>query len=29
MLSAFALVPLTDGGLRDRVTPVLAVDYVF
>jgi hypothetical protein len=29
LVSAYALVPLTDAGLRDRVTPVVAVDYVF
>jgi hypothetical protein len=29
LISAYALVPLTDAGLRDRVTPVVAVDYVF
>jgi hypothetical protein len=29
LISAYTLVPLTDAGLRDRVTPVVAIDYVF
>jgi hypothetical protein len=29
LISANLLFPLTDAGLRDRVTPVLGIDYVF
>jgi hypothetical protein len=29
LVTANVLFPLTDAGLRDRVTPVLGVDYVF
>jgi hypothetical protein len=29
LISANLLFPLTNAGLRDRVTPVIGVDYVF
>jgi hypothetical protein len=29
LISAYVLMPMTDSGLRDRFTPVVAVDYVF
>ena len=29
LVSANLLFPLTDAGLRDRVTPVIGIDYVF
>ena len=29
LVSASLLFPLTDSGLRDRVTPAVGIDYVF
>ena len=29
LISANLLFPLTEAGLRDRITPVIGVDYVF
>jgi hypothetical protein len=29
LISAEVLLPITDAGLRDRVTPVIGIDYSF